>query len=145
MSDDSILTSLGLATGLTEEQFLEALENEEDLGEVIAKKRGRKAMRTANKLKRMTHFNEDDQDDDQDEEEEDEEDEDFMGGSGSRGRKLGRTNSSNIASHSPEPNRKRKRLFAGGAQIDGSVDGDEERGNRKVRTSLFHFYVNQRV
>ncbi|KAG0146515.1 hypothetical protein CROQUDRAFT_62810 [Cronartium quercuum f. sp. fusiforme G11] len=116
--------------GLTEEQFLEALENEEDLTEVIAKKRGRKAVRSANKLKRMaSEANEDDQEEDQDDEEEDEEDEDFVGGSG-RGRKLMRTNSAMVkVSDSPEPNKKRKRLFT--TLFDGSVDEEEERVNRK--------------
>lgn len=112
--------------GLTEEQFLEALENEEDLTEVIAKKRGRKAVRSANKLKKMASELDGGDMDDEEEEEEDDEDDDFVG-EGGRGRRLSRTNSG--TANSPEPNKKRKRLFAG--MFDGSMDGEEERGKGK--------------
>jgi hypothetical protein len=121
-------------TGLTEEQFLEAVENEQDLSEVIAKKRGKRAIRQANKMKkRMNESGEEEAEEEEDEE--DEEDDDFVGnGKGNSGRaaKLSRANSSHF-SHSPEPNRKRKRII-GGSQvgIEESVDGDSERGVRKV-------------
>ncbi|KAH9454547.1 hypothetical protein MJO29_007489 [Puccinia striiformis f. sp. tritici] len=141
-------TAVHYDDGLTEEQFLEAVENEEDLTEVIAKKRGRRAVRQANKSKKRGAGNGSGEDEEggeeEEEDEEDEEDDDFVGGNGGRsnnGRtsKLSRANSStNInnnthQSHSPEPNRKRKRII-GGSQIgiDESVDGgDSERGARK--------------
>ncbi|OAV96196.1 hypothetical protein PTTG_03431 [Puccinia triticina 1-1 BBBD Race 1] len=121
--------------GLTEEQFLEAVENEEDLTEVIAKKRGKRAMRQANKMKKRGANESGDEDPEEEEEDEDEEDDDFVGNGRGNGRtsKLSRANSStNHFSHSPEPNRKRKRIL-GGSQvgIDDSVDGDSERGIRK--------------
>ncbi|EFP83552.2 uncharacterized protein PGTG_08738 [Puccinia graminis f. sp. tritici CRL 75-36-700-3] len=121
--------------GLTEEQFLEAVENEEDLTEVIAKKRGRRAIRQANKMKKRGGNESGEEEGEEDEEEEDEEDDDFVGNGRGNGRssKLSRANSStNQFSHSPEPNRKRKRIL-GGSQvgIDDSVDGDSERGVRK--------------
>ncbi|CAH7687939.1 SNF2 family N-terminal domain-domain-containing protein [Phakopsora pachyrhizi] len=117
--------------GLTEEQFLEALENEEDLTEVIAKKRGKRAMRLATKSKRR----EPGDDDDNDEEDDGEEDEEFQGSgpSRSRGSKLSRNNSSNKFSNSPEPNRKRKRLLTGSlGGNEGTLELDEERGQRKA-------------
>jgi len=119
--------------GLTEEQFLEAVENEEDLSEVIAKKRGRRAMRQANKQKKRGNGS-GEEEQEEEEEEEDEEDDDFVGNGRGNGRaaKLSRANSSHF-SHSPEPNRKRKRIL-GGSQvgIDDSIDGDSERGTRKT-------------
>ncbi|POV96926.1 hypothetical protein PSTT_15364 [Puccinia striiformis] len=95
-------TAVHYDDGLTEEQFLEAVENEEDLTEVIAKKRGRRAVRQANKSKKRGAGNGSGEDEEggeeEEEDEEDEEDDDFVGGNGGRsnnGRtsKLSRANS----------------------------------------------------